>query len=79
MIISSVYTVFRASRVTFFLVNRVEKPKRTQTATEVLAVWVRFGFQLGLRKTLALIIIKTSSMGQIEELLLKLSHNRSAL
>ena len=26
------------------------KPKRTQTATEVTAVWVRFGFQLGLRK-----------------------------
>ena len=40
----STYTVFRARRITFFLVNRG-------------AVWVRFGFQLGLRQWEALIII----------------------
>ena len=55
------YTVFRASRVTFFPANRVENQnepkrrlKRTQT-TPSGAVWVRFGFQLGLRQWEALI------------------------
>ena len=69
------YTVFGARRITFFLVNRVEnqnEPKRPQSDG-------RYGFQFGLRQTLTLIIIRTSIMGQIEELLLKLSHNPSAL
>ena len=73
------YTVFRVRRITFFLVNRVEDQNEPKTATEVVAVWVRFGFQLGLRQTPALILIKTSIMGEIEELLLKLSHHQSAL
>ena len=45
----------------------------------MVAVWVRFGFQLGLRETLAPIMIRTSIMGQIEELLLELSLNPSTL
>ena len=41
----------------FFSSESSWKPKRTQTATEVVAVWVRFGFQLGLRQWEALIIM----------------------
>ena len=41
----------------FFSGESSLKPKRTQTATEVVAVWVRFGFQLGLRQWEALIIM----------------------
>ena len=70
-----IYKVLRARRITFFQVNRIEnqnEPKRPQSGG-------RLGFQLGLRQTLALIIIRTSIMGHIEELLLKLSHNPSAL
>ena len=51
-----VYMVFRTSRVTFFLVNRVEnqnEPKRPQNGV----AWVRSGFQLGLRQWEALIIM----------------------
>ena len=44
------YTVFRASRVTFFPVNRVEHQKLNQPAAEPPPGWV-FDVQLGLRQT----------------------------
>ena len=45
-----VYTVFRVRRITFFLVNRVENQNEPKQLQKVVAVWVRFGFQLGLRQ-----------------------------
>ena len=55
------------------------KTKTNPNSHKVVAVWVHFGFQLGLRRTLAQIIIRNSIMGQIEELLRKLSPGPSAL
>ena len=51
------YTRFSAPAGHYFSGESSWKPKRTQTATEVVAVWVRFGFQLGLRQWEALIIM----------------------
>ena len=47
--------MYRVRRVFFFLVNRVEHQKRTQTATKWWPFGFVFGVQLGLRHTQALI------------------------
>ena len=49
--------MYRVRRVFFFLVNRVEHQKRTQTATKWWPFGFVFGVQLGLRHTQALINI----------------------
>ena len=49
---------YRVRRVFFFLVNRVEHQKRTQTATKWWPFGFVFGVQLGLRHTQALINIQ---------------------
>ena len=46
---------YRVRRVFFFLVNRVEHQKRTQTATKWWPFGFVFGVQLGLRHTKSLI------------------------
>ena len=49
--------MYRLRRVFFFLVNRVDHQKRTQTATKWWPFGFVFGVQLGLRHTQALINI----------------------
>ena len=70
------YTVFRVDRITFFLVNRVEnqnEPKRSQSGGRLGSFW------FSTRPTAMGGTDYNGIIGQIEKLLLKLSHNPSAL
>ena len=72
------YTVYRARRITFFLVNRVEnqnEPKRPQGGGRLGSFWssTRPWADTGTDYN------QDFDYGQIEELLLKFSHNPSAL